>query len=99
MLSQHLYILSAGQKWNTRLLKCYVVLTTWSELVSAVPLPVLGNSEMNTGELRDVGDNDLEGNYDAEMWDTDDAPTAGVLRDGTTHEHDHDAVPERWYPD
>ncbi len=99
MLGRHLYILSDGQKWNTRLLKRYVAPTTWSELVSAMSLPVPGNPEMDTEGSRGAGNEDLEGNRETQMRDTDDAPAAEVQRDGAMHERDHEAILGRRYPD
>ncbi len=99
MLSQHSYVLSDGQKWNTHLLKHYIAPTTWSELVSAMSLPVLGTPRMIHEEPRDAGGQDTEGNRDALMQGTDDAPAAEVQGDGAMHERNHNAGPERWYPD
>ncbi len=62
-------------------------------------LPVPGNPEMDTEGSRGAGNEDLEGNHEAQMWDTDDAPAAEVRRDGAMHERDHEAISGRWYPD
>ncbi len=64
-----------------------------------MPLPVSGNLGTIHEEPRDASDQDTEGNREAQMWDTNNAPAAGVLRDGATHKHNHNAVLERQYPD
>ncbi len=56
-------------------------------------LPVLDNPGMNYEELRDVGDQDTQGNHEALTWDTDDAPAVKVQRDGAMHECNHEDVP------